>query len=292
MMATAEIRQLWRDSVKGRLGEEGYPWFVERANKHIADCNVCKGAGTVPKVPRKDELTSTIPQTEACHYCSVFVYRLEEFAFTYFLRMPAHYRKYTLKGLQPFEGTTGVVSMERQQTILDRLRAEPESGWLFFGPPHAGKTVWTTALYAHNLFRYFIGTSMTVASDREKTKGKTAVWRIKAKELLDQHTEWSIRRADKDEDGCYTAPEPAITAEKIRKFRRMGVCSKLYLEEIDKVSMTDARTNNLFEIIDTLHEEEGVVVINSNLRPEEFTNVFGEQFTWRLGREEQDRKSV
>lgn len=61
------------------------------------------------------------------------------------------------------------------------------------------------------------------------------------------------------------------------------MCSKLYLEEIDKVSMTDARTNNLFEIIDTLHEEEGIVVINSNLRPEEFTNVFGEQFTWRLG---------
>jgi len=47
--------------------------------------------------------------------------------------------------------------------------------------------------------------------------------------------------------------------------------------------MTESRTANLFEIIDTLHEEEGVVVINSNLRPEEFNERFGEQFTWRLG---------
>jgi hypothetical protein len=275
-------RQLWRDSVKERLGEEGYPWFVERVKKHTADCSVCKGTGSVPKEPRKHDLPSPFPQTENCPYCSVFVCRLEEFAITYFLRMPAAYRKYTLKGLQPYDGTTGVVSLERQQIILDRLRADPESGWLFFGPPHAGKTVWTTALYAHNLYRYFMGTSLSAETDRQKTKGKTAVWRIKAKELLDQHTEWSIRRADKDEDGDYTAPVPDITAEKIRKYRRMGVCSKLYLEEIDKVSLTEARTANLFEIIDTLHEEGGVVVINSNLTPEEFTVRFGEQFTWRI----------
>ena len=38
---------------------------------------------------------------------------------------------------------------------------------------------------------------------------------------------------DKDEDGCYTASVPDITVEKIVKYRRMGVRSKLYLEEID-----------------------------------------------------------
>jgi hypothetical protein len=58
--------------------------------------------------------------------------------------------------------------------------------------------------------------------------------------------------------------------------------SAVYLEELVKVSLTDARANNLFEILDAMHEEEGVVVINSNLRPEEFTERFEEQFTWRL----------
>jgi hypothetical protein len=173
--------------------------------------------------------------------------------------------------------------MERQQAIMDTLKAEPESGYVFFGPPHAGKTVWTTALYIHNLYRCYMGNGSGTATDREKTRGKVCVWRTSAKKLLDQHTEYSMKRFDKDEDGDYTAMEPDVTAEKIHKYRKLGVRPKLYLEEIDKINMTDARSNNLFEIIDALHEEEGIVVLNSNLRPEEFTERFGEQFTWRLG---------
>ena len=176
----------------------------------------------------------------------------------------------------------GVVSLEKQQTIIDSLRRDPECGWMFFGPPHAGKMVWTTALYAHNLFRFFMGTRVSADTDRTKVNDRLAVWRIKAKALLDQYAEWSMKRFDKDPYGDYCAVEPDITPEKIRKYRRLGVRSKLYLEELDKVSLTDARANNLFEILDAMHEEEGVVVINSNLRPEEFTERFGEQFTWRL----------
>jgi hypothetical protein len=119
--------------------------------------------------------------------------------------------------------------------------------------------------------------------DRDLVKRKNCVWRIGAKKLLDQHTEYSMKRFDKDEDGAYTASEPDVTADKIHRFRKLGVRSKLYLEEIDKVVQTDARSNNLFEIIDALHEEEGTIVLTSNLRPEEFTARFGEQFTWRLG---------
>jgi hypothetical protein len=277
----AAHRQLWLDSVKDRLGE-GYPWFVEKADKQIAKCTVCNGTGEVPREPKKADLPSA-PKTKDCVHCLVFVRRLESFAQTYFFRMPPAYRQHTLTNLLPYEGTASVVSLERQKAIIQMLRDDPYSGWLFFGPPHAGKTVWTTALYAHNLYRFFIGNSVSEETDRTKLKNKSAVWRTKAKTLLDQHTVWSMKRFDKDDDGAYCAEEPDITVEKIVKYRRLGVCSKLYLEEIDKVSMTESRTANLFEIIDTLHEEEGVVVINSNLTPEEFTLRFGEQFTWRLG---------
>jgi hypothetical protein len=270
---------LWSD-LSGRLGDEGYRWFVDRATKHTATCTICGGAGTVPGEPING--AAVCPLTKKCPSCAVFVNRLEDFTFAYFYSVPAAYRSYTLSQLQPYEGTQAVVSMERQQAILEMLRSEPEAGYLFFGLPHAGKTVWTTALYAHNLYRYYMGVNSPGPTDREKTKGKTAVWRIKAKTLLDQHTEWSIKRSDKDEEGDYTAPEPDVTGEKIHRFRVLGVRPKLYLEEIDKVNMTDARSNNLFEIIDAMHEEQGVIVINSNLRPEEFTARFGEQFTWRL----------
>jgi len=274
---------VWLDSAAQRLGEEGYPWFVERADRRIAKCPVCHGTGEVPREPGKTDLPSPIPiKTEDCPHCLVFVRRLEDFAQTFFMRMPAAYRQHTLNSLQPYEGTASVVSLEKQKAIIQMLNHDSDSGWLFFGPPHAGKTVWTTALYAENLYGFFIGTSTYVESDRSKIKNKSAVWRVKAKTLLDQHTVWSMKRFDKDEDGAYCTDEPDITVEKIVKYRRLGVKSKLYLEEIDKVNMTEARNANLFELIDTLHEEEGVVVINSNLTPEEFNARFGEQFTWRL----------
>jgi hypothetical protein len=47
-------------------------------------------------------------------------------------------------------------SLEKQNAIIDMLKEFPDGGWLFFGPPHTGKTVWTSALYGHNLYRFFI----------------------------------------------------------------------------------------------------------------------------------------
>jgi hypothetical protein len=270
----AHRRQLWiESSVRARLGE-GYPWFLDKAEKRIAACTVCNGTGEVPREPHKTDLHPRT--TQNCPHCGSYVYKLEDFTQTFFARMPPAYRHLTLSALQPYEGTADVVSMEKQATIIQMLRNRPDAGWLFFGPPRAGKTTWTTALYAANLFRFFMG------EDRATIKNKTAVWRVKAKTLLDQHTEWSIKRFDKDEDGAYPAEEPDVTMGKIIKYRRLGVKSKLYLEEVDKVNMTEARNATLFEIIDCLHEEEGTVTLNSNLTPEEFTQRFGEQFAWRL----------
>jgi hypothetical protein len=272
---------LWdADRLSKRLGEEGYPWFVERANKFHAKCEACHGTGRVAREPKKFDLPN-VPKFVDCWECAVYLRRLEDFAFVYFLQMPAAYRRHTLKNLQPFAGTQNAVSLEKQRGIIDMLKKEPESGWMFFGPPHCGKTTWTTALYADNLYKFFIGTSFA-ATDRDKINNKTAVWRVKAKALLDAYQEWSMKRFDKDKDGDYCTEQPEITPEKIKKYRRLGVKSKLYLEEMDKVSLTDARSNNLFEILDAMHEEEGIVVLNSNLTPDEFINRFGEQFTWRM----------
>jgi hypothetical protein len=147
---------------------------------------------------------------------------------------------------------------------------------MFFGPAHAGKTVWTTALYIQNIWIHYI-------RDGGHT-GKMPVRRISAKKMLDQHTDYAMRRYEKDADGLLVADEPDITAEKIIKLRHNGYRFKLYLEEIDKIAQTDARRNNLFDIINTLHEQEGVLVLNSNLRPEEFAVQFGEDFAWRIGK--------
>jgi DNA replication protein DnaC len=56
----------------------------------------------------------------------------------------------------------------------------------------------------------------------------------------------------------------------------------LFLEEIDKVKLTDSRVGNLFEVVDALYENMGQLVINSNLTPEEFQSQFGSEFARRI----------
>ena len=277
---------LWNEKrERERLGVDGYKWFVEKAEPHIAACSDCKGTGeilvpnTVLNYGSKDVIHKMRSQ---CPSCFTYAELLADFVYCYFHYVPPTYRWCILSKLTPCQETSGIVSLQQQQTILDMLRAEPEGSYMFFGPPHAGKTVWTTALYIQNLWLHY----MRDGGNRRWTpcRGRSPIWRMTAKKMLDQHTDYAMRRYEKDSDGLSVVDEPDVNAEKIVKLRHNGAKSKLYLEEIDKIAQTDARRNNLFEVINTLHEQEGVLVLNSNLRPEEFALQFGEDFAWRIGK--------
>jgi hypothetical protein len=278
-------RSLWEEKYqRERLGVDGYKWFVEKAEPHIAACPECKGSGEilVPDTLRNHGPNDTYKVCRQCTNCSIYASCLVDFVYCYFHFVPPAYRWCILSKLKPCEETSTIVSVAQQQTILDMLRAEPEESYMFFGPPHAGKTVWTTALYIQNLWLHYIRDG---GNDRyTPCKGRSPIRRITAKKMLDQHTDYAMRRYEKDDDGLSVVDEPDVNAEKIVKLRHNGVRFKLYLEEIDKIAQTDARRNNLFEIINTLHEQEGVLVLNSNLRPEEFAVQFGEDFAWRIGK--------
>jgi hypothetical protein len=107
---------------------------------------------------------------------------------------------------------------------------------------------------------------------------------VGAKALLDEHANYAMHRYDKDKDGTAVLEEPSVTAEKIVKVTKGGVKYRLVLEEIDKVKETESRRSTLFDIINTLHEQEGMLVINSNLTFDEFQARFGEDFAWRIGK--------
>jgi hypothetical protein len=278
-------RALWNvEHVSKRLGSDGYKWFLEKAEPRIASCEMCKGSGEV-SVPdtlrnegfrKRDGTVTNYTIQRPCGNCLGYVELLEQFVYSYHYFVPPAYRWCILRQLKPYEGTKEIVPLERQQVILDMLRAEPEGSYMFFGPAHCGKTVWTTALFIQNLWLHY----MRYGGHR----GRSPIWRMSAKKMLDQHTDYAMRRYEKDSDGLSVVDEPDITAEKIIKLRHSGQTFKLYLEEIDKIAQTDSRRNNLFEIVNTLHEQEGILVLNSNLRPEEFAVQFGEDFAWRIGK--------
>lgn len=78
------------------------------------------------------------------------------------------------------------------------------------------------------------------------------------------------------------APEPAVTTRRIRDFAHKHQKVHLFLEEIDKVELTKARRDILFEIVNAVYDEEGQLVINTNLTKEEFADVYGAEFVRRI----------
>jgi hypothetical protein len=276
-------RILWNaEQYQKALGPEGYAFFEERAERMIARCPVCGGTAsvTVPDDVRNEAFkrqgrVTSHTRVLPCNLCWTRTARLYDFVRLYYLTVPPAYRFARLSQLQPYEGAAAVVSMERQQKILDALRANPGKGYAFFGPAHCGKTVWSTALYAENLYRTCMDGGW---------RGGSPIWRISAKKMLQEHTDYATHRFDKDDEGFSVVDQPSVSADKIVKLTKQGKKFRLFLEEIDKIKETESRRNNLFEIVNALHEQEGVLVVNSNLTQAEFQAQFGEDFAWRIGK--------
>jgi hypothetical protein len=277
-------RKLWNDEEYAKkLGPDAHAFFQERAEWMITACATCGGSAeiVVPDDLRNEAFKQQGKITDIkikvpCDLCWSRTHRLYEFTRIYYLTVPPAYRFAILRTLQPYEGAASVVSMERQQKILDALRANPDKGYAFFGPAHCGKTVWTTSLYAENLWRAWMRDG--------GWRGRAPLRRISAKKLLDEHTDYAVRRYERDDEGGSVVDEPSVTAERIVKLRQEGRTYRLFLEEIDKVKDTESRRSVLFDIVNTLVEQQGVLVINSNLTYAEFQERFGEDFAWRVGK--------
>jgi hypothetical protein len=77
-------RKLWDESAtKSRLGEEGYAWFVECAERNLPKCPQCNGSGSVT-MPDPIGIRRGLLVTTTCPVCSAYVENLTAFTKTYF----------------------------------------------------------------------------------------------------------------------------------------------------------------------------------------------------------------
>jgi len=278
---------IWNEEqLQEEFGADGYEWFVAKAMPRLAACPYCQGSCKVT-MPN-DILNETwaaqgkatnFTKVEACRSCYEYITRLTMFVRLWVKTVPPAYRKFTLRTLSPKEGLS--VSVERQKQVFDVLRANPDQGYAFFGKPRTGKTVMTTALYTEALW------NETVRAPQYDYKAQKffPLWRISTKKLLDEHTDWAMHRNDKEPESgpiVLGVPTPTVTVEKIAYVRQHGRTPRLFLEELDKVKETEARRYNLFEILNAIHDYQGVLVVNSNYTMEEFAGQFGEDFAWRI----------
>jgi DNA replication protein DnaC len=255
---------------------QGRAFFAERTEKYFNTCKTCNG--TCEVMARNEnlehgwrnqgkEVTEPIMTPVGCPDCRRYASRMEYFSQKFFLAVPPRYQGCIFSQLEPSPKSR--VPLQRQQEIMDDLRAQSDQSVAFFGPPGTSKTTWMTAMYAQMCW-WESGQSLATTG--------SLVYRYTTKALLEQFTQWQTRTGKEDE----FIPAPRMSRERIEKVSRLGAKMHLFLEEIDKVKLTDSRVGNLFEVVDALYENMGQLVINSNLTPEEFQSQFGSEFARRI----------
>ncbi|MGB7437445.1 MAG: hypothetical protein WBR26_22865 [Candidatus Acidiferrum sp.] len=267
-------RTLWGETTtKSQLGEECYAWFVERAERNLPKCPYCKGSGTV-MTPDPIGIWRGVLVSERCPNCSAFVERLIAFTMAYFHNVPPAYRHCVLRTLEPF--VEAVVSADRQAEIIAMLKNNPDKGYAFFGPPKAGKTVWTYALYAEMLYRYHMNDNGSM---------RVPVRRTTTKRMLDQHSDYNVCRKNPEwteVDRIVNAPD--VTADKIRDVSKTGRKYRLFLDDMKGWDVSATSIGTLSEVLNTLEENEGQLVVATNLTIAEFKSKYGEALFWRISK--------
>jgi len=145
------------------------------------------------------------------------------------------------------------------------VHANPNQSYAFFGAAGTSKTTYGVALYENVLWNYVA----KYWTDRNGAHQPT-IWRKSAKYLLDEFVNFSTSK----EVAGKAAKEPSVNRRIIEKAARYGKTPRLFLEEIDKTRYTEFKTAQVFELFDAIYENNGRLVFNSNLTPEEFEKQF------------------
>jgi hypothetical protein len=212
--------------------------------------------------------------------------------------LPEKYRLVQLQTLRASEKSH--LRMDLQAKLYDELRADWNSGWALFAPAGYSKT---TASYA--LYRQAIGANLKAAWTKHpggygidrpfmyqppsyvagllnphKVKPPdlpyTGVWRKSVPDLLQQHFDFFNRGENE------TVPKPEITVERIEKAVALGLKPRVFLEELDKIKISEFAINQLYRIFDAIDRHNGQIVLDSNLSKVQFANLFGDPIVRRI----------
>ena len=235
------------------------------APKHI---QILTGLMTCPKCEGKGTFTNGTLATEGIDkgYPIKFTCGCEVLKLWWMLlrkNVPLHDVDIFLSQLIP--SSKSRLKLDKQKEIIEYMKANPNQSYAFFGAAGTSKTTYGVALYENVLWNYVA----KYWTDRNGAHQPT-IWRKSAKYLLDEFVNFSTSK----EVAGKAAKEPSVNRRIIEKAARYGKTPRLFLEEIDKTRYTEFKTAQVFELFDAIYENNGQLVFNSNLTPEEFEKQF------------------
>jgi hypothetical protein len=147
-----------------------------------------------------------------------------------------------------------LLSVERHAEIIEAVKARKKDSFIFIGPPRVGKTCLMMALLREAGRRWAHATWL---------KGGTpwpAVWYYHASTLLREHVAYVTQGTANPE----TAEPPGVTVAAIKSAVRNGHTPSLFLDDLHKVGPTPFQLETLHDLIDTMHENGGQIVVSTN----------------------------
>lgn len=177
--------------------------------------------------------------------------------------VPERFRDVRLDTLTP--SMESACPMSRQSALITRLREEPTSSYLLWGPPGSGKTHFSFALFR-------VAASRWAENASQMHHAPQAVWRIRAASLIDEQIAWDTRSLIDDAE----VRVPTVTVSMIRAAANAGLRPCLYLDELDKAGLhTEARRRRLFEVVDEVYQHKGQLVATANKSIEQMMRMQG-----------------
>jgi hypothetical protein len=193
--------------------------------------------------------------------------------------VPKRYRHTTRHSITPWapNGTIPFISTETQQNRIDNhLRqwsVEDQRSLVLYGDYNTSKTTFAAA-YVTDVITYRLST----VSHCDFTSFHPCVWAINLNEWFDDYLNWRTR--DRGETGVHP---PSVTAQEIADTsNRMGLCPVLWIEELDKVNMTDVNRNWLHTLVDRIYQMDGCIVTTTNKSHKTLVKELGEGIVGRL----------
>ncbi len=177
-------------------------------------------------------------------------------------RIPPRYRWACLESLSPHPALErwGAVP-ELQARAIALLKRNPDDSYAFFGPTGTGKTTYLYALYQHAI----------------QTQLR-ACWCVQMPRLVSD-----LRALE-----FGTEKEPCLCRRMIQDAQEENLRPRIFVDEFDKVSVTDFALNSVGELVDTIYNFSGQdgkgvqFVMATNLNRQEFVSVWGNHILRRI----------
>jgi DNA replication protein DnaC len=212
-------------------------------------CPACDGTGYVMVTKQLGEGGITRDFSEKCRH--VYKYLLKRRYIE--MLLPPRYQRVNLATIEPSERSK--MSVDRQANIIEHLKANSATGYLFYGEPGTSKTTfaaaliraalernWNTTIYSPNMGYMFY----------ENFWIRYVNWDAYIQSLLDYQN-----HSDPEDDN------PALP-DLIRRSAKKGRKSTIAIEEIDKSRLTEFKANKLFDLVCAVDETQSQLIITTN----------------------------